>query len=94
MVIQVVYVKCKHNIILIINVLWNWWLYSYINSNTLVMKTVLWLLFDKISLLYATYILNQPINFYSDIDCCHIKSTCSCLTVNNVCVDMLIGQSK
>ena len=45
MVIDVVYTKCKHNTILITDVLWDWWFWGYINSSTLVMKTVLWLIF-------------------------------------------------
>ena len=52
---------------MITNVIWNWWLYRYISSSTLLIKTILWLLFDKNKFVtvafMANYRLNQPINF-------------------------------
>ena len=56
MIIQVTYVKCKHNNILITDVLWDWCFCSYINSSRLVLTVVLYqqLVVDYITLSYGS----------------------------------------
>ena len=64
MIIQVTCVKCKHNSILITDVLWDWCFCSYINSSTLVLTIVLYqqLVVDYITLSYGS--MNVLDNLY------------------------------